>query len=89
MLVQSAVVAPVLEGAQETLLQDSRVALNLTSIKGNMLAAADELTKLPSEVWTKLSTLCDIESCELRSASIESAHIAIAFMDVRVFSVAE
>ncbi|CAK0861146.1 unnamed protein product [Prorocentrum cordatum] len=88
-LVRAALVATVPDAAMSLLLKDGRVALRLDELKANTRSAMEELSCVAPDAWLTFGSVCQAPGPQLREQCLRGGHRARAFLQFRVFDVAE
>lgn len=70
-------------------LEDDRVVKHLSSMEECVNEEVGYLCQLPDSVWDVLASACRSTSRQLRSSTIQAAHLASGFLNTRVFEAAK
>ena len=74
------------EGMLSELLEDDRVAKRADMLSDTLLEELTWLSNLPEHVWGNIGSTCGLHAQELRSNTLEAAHVSVAFIRHRTLS---
>ena len=74
------------DAALRVLLEDSRLCRCADDVLAEIDHEAAFLTNLPESVWVAVGSVSRFTGSEMRSESLEAAHLSVAFMWYRIFS---
>ena len=74
------------EGVLSELLEDDRVAKRADLLSDTLLDELTWLSNLPENVWGHIGSLCGLHAQELRSNTLDAAHVSAAFIRHKILS---
>ena len=88
-VVRAAVSSHVSDAGLRTLMEDSRVVVHLPALKGSVQDEVQWLADVGGSVWTALAGASGEAASVLRSDTIASGHVALAFLHSRYIRAAQ